>query len=84
MNKRLGYPVVMVGLGNFEGQILIFTDVMTMPEQIRELLTDPSIVKVGSGICCELEEFLHVDIRLRVWVNLGAILRAFLFNHTRT
>jgi hypothetical protein len=58
--------VVMVVLGNFEGQIIFFTDVMTMPDQIRELLTDPSIVKVGSGICCDLEELLHVDIRLRV------------------
>jgi hypothetical protein len=56
----------MVVLGNFEGQIIFFTDVMTMPDPIRELLTDPSIVKVGSGICCDLEELLHVDIRLRV------------------
>ncbi len=55
-----------------------------MPEQIRELLTDPSIVKVGSGMCCELEELLHVDNRFRGWVNSGAILGAFLFNHTRT
>ncbi len=71
-------------MGNFEGQILFYTDAMTMPEQIRKLLMDPSIVKVGSSMFCELKELLYVDIRVRGWVNSGAILRAFLFNHTRT
>jgi hypothetical protein len=52
IDKRSGCLVVMASLGNFEGQIIFFSDVMTMPEQIRKLLMDPSILKVGSGMLC--------------------------------
>jgi hypothetical protein len=59
----------MASLGNFEGPILFFADAMTLPEQIRKLLMDPSIVKFGSSMFCELKELLCVDIRVRGWVN---------------
>jgi len=48
------------------------------------LLTDVSIAKLGSGLNQEGEELHRIRIKMRGWISLGALYRAFLKKEAKT
>ncbi len=47
-------------------------------------MTDVSIAKLGSGLSREGEELRRIGIKMRGWVNTGALYRAFLRKEAKT
>jgi len=76
-------PLVMVALCNLTGTVLFFTDSVQMPDDLREVLADVAITKIGSGLSREFEELERVGIRMRGWVESGALYRSFLLKQRR-
>jgi len=77
-------PLVTVVIANLSGTVLCFLDAWQMPEELRNILQDVSIVKIGSGLGREGEELDRVGIKLRGWAESGALYRAFLKKEVRT
>ncbi len=75
--KREEMPLVMVSVSNLAGRILFFEDAVEMLEDVKDLLIDMSIMKLGSGLSHEGKELERVGIKMRGWVCSGSIYRAF-------
>jgi hypothetical protein len=55
-------PLVMVSLSNLNRKILFFEDAAEMPRAVKDLLTDMSMTKLGSGLGHEGEELERIGI----------------------
>jgi len=77
-------PLVMVSLSNLNGRILFFEDAVEMPKAVRDLLTDVSVTKLGSGLGREGEELERIGIKMRGWVCSGSLYRAFCQKEAKT
>ncbi len=71
-------PLVMVAVSNLDKRVIFFADAMEMSREVRDLLTDVSIAKLGSGLNREGEELHRIRIKMRGWISSGALYRAFL------
>jgi hypothetical protein len=58
-------PLVMVSVSNLNGKILFFEDAAEMLRAVKDLLTDVSMMKLGSGLGHEGEELERIGIKMR-------------------
>ena len=75
--KGIGKRLV-VSIGCFEGNTVIFEDADQIPESIRELLADVSIIKVQSGIMADIKHLEKAGIIVRGWADSGVIFAGFI------
>jgi len=77
-------PLVILVVANLSGTILCFPDSVSLPIELREVIEDVAIYKVGSGLCREAEELARIGVRFRGWAETGALYRAFLKKEEKT
>ncbi len=77
-------PLVMVWVSNLARRILFFKDAVEMPEAVKDLLIDISVMKLGNGLGCEGEELERVRIMMCGWVCSVSLYRAFCQKETKT
>ena len=68
-----GNPAVMLCLGSMSGAVLFFHHPKLIPKEIKMILEDVSIQKIGSGIDTEIAQLNSIEFKLRGWVHSGAI-----------
>jgi hypothetical protein len=70
-------PLVIVSVSNLNRKILFFEDAAEMARVVKDLLTDMSVMKLGSGLGHEGEELERIRIKMRGWVCSGSVYQAF-------
>jgi hypothetical protein len=77
-------PLVMVSVSNLNRKILFFEDAAEMPRAVKDLLTDMSVMKLGSGLGHEGEELERIGIKMHGWVCSGSVYQAFCQKEAKT
>ena len=77
-------PLVMVSVSNLNRKILFFEDAAEMLRAVKDLLTDVSMMKLGSGLGHEGEELEHIGIKMHGWVCSSSVYRAFCQKEAKT
>ncbi len=76
--------VVMASVSNLNRKILFFEDAAEMLRAVKDLLTDVSVTKLGSGLGREGEELERIRIKMHRWVCSGSVYRAFCQKEAKT
>ena len=71
--KRDGRPWVLLSIGSMSGHVAFFSDLARVPKHIKDLLSDPAYTKLGSGLINEHQEMKRAGLRIRNWVDSGAM-----------
>ena len=75
-------PLVLVAFSDLTGKVLFFQDASDLPNRLKQVLSDVSVVKVGSGVAKTCRALERVGIAVGGWVHSEALYKAFLTNES--